>query len=230
MGADPASHAVVIQNTASKMEGAMSGKTRNKQAKRQKAKEKKARNRKARAEKFENRNSRPKVIKESDTCYVFQVALKHQPEIWRTIALAGHVTLDDLHWEIYKAFDREEDHLYSFYVPRIINRKRSRARAQRDEYTHSMCCENDVFLSFFDKPPARDAARTRIDQIGLARNLKFEYLFDFGDNWEHVLTVQEIKQIEPDAKFGLLEKHGDSPPQYEFDDDDEYDDYDDEVA
>jgi hypothetical protein len=211
------------------MEGAMSGKTKNKQARRQKAKEKKARNRKARAEKFENRHSRPKPIKESDTCYVFQVALMYQPKIWRTIALAGHATLDDLHWEIYTAFDREEDHLYSFYVPRIINGKRSRARDQRDEYTHSMCSEDD-FLPFFGRPPARDAARTRIDQIGLARNLKFEYLFDFGDSWKHVITVKQIKQIEPGDKFGLLEKHGDSPPQYEFDDEDEFEDYDDEVA
>lgn len=94
-----------------------------------------------------------------------------------------------------------------------------------------MCAESDFFLPFFDKPPARDAARTRIDQIGLARSLKFEYLFDFGDSWRHVITVKQIKQIEPNEKFGLLEKHGDSPPQYEFYDEDEYEDYDDdEVA
>lgn len=208
----------------------MSGKTRNKQARRQKAKEKKVRNRKARAEKFENRHSRPKVIKKSDTCYVFQVALKYQPEIWRTIALAGHVTLDDLHWEIYQAFDREEEHLYSFYVPRIVDGRRSRARDKHDEYSHSMCCQPDPFAFIFGTTPPQDATRTRIDQIGLTRNLKFEYLFDFGDSWEHVITVKQIKKIEPDDKFGLLEKHGDSPPQYEFDDDYEYDDYDDEVA
>jgi Plasmid pRiA4b ORF-3-like protein len=213
------------------MEGAMSGKTKNKHASRQRAKERKARNRKARAEKFENRNSRPKRIKKSDTRYVFEVALKYQPEICRTIALAGHVTLDDLHWEIFKAFDREEEHLYSFYVPRIVNGRRSRTRDHCDEYSSSMCCEPDPFLAFyFGRTPPRDAALTRIDQIGLARSLKFEYLFDFGDSWHHVITVKQIKQIEADDKFGLIEKHGESPPQYEFDNDDEFEMYNDEVA
>ncbi len=49
--------------------------------------------------------------------YTFKVALKGAKGIWRRIEVAGKQTLDDLHEAIFEAFDREEEHLYSFYFP-----------------------------------------------------------------------------------------------------------------
>lgn len=203
----------------------MSRKT--KKRRHEKAKAKKARNRKARKEKV--RTGKP-ILKKSDDCYVFRVALKYQPSIWRTIALPGDATLDELHEEIFQAFDRYDEHLYSFYIPRIINGRRSKARDQRDEYTSPICYDPDPLFLFGDMVPAKDASRARLDRIRLTRKLKFEYLFDFGDSWKHVITVEQIKKIEPDDEFGLLEKHKDSPPQYVYDDDGDFEPYEDEVA
>lgn len=203
----------------------MSRKT--KKVRHEKAKAKKARNRKARKEKV--RTGKP-ILKKSDDCYVFQVALKYAPNIWRTIALPGDATLDDFHWEIFWAFDREEEHLYSFYVPRIVNGRRSRNRDERDEYTSPIGFDPNPLFLFGNGIPAKDGSRCRLDRIGLALQLKFEYVFDFGDWWEHTITVKQIKKIEPDNEFGVIEKHGNSPPQYRFDDefgDEEFDDEDD---
>ena len=49
--------------------------------------------------------------------FVFKVALAGQKSIWRKIAMRGNQTLDDLHEAIFDAFDRYDEHLYSFYFP-----------------------------------------------------------------------------------------------------------------
>jgi hypothetical protein len=50
--------------------------------------------------------------------FIFKVALQGDEDIWRRIAVREDQTLDDLHRAIVEAFDRDDDHLYSFYVPR----------------------------------------------------------------------------------------------------------------
>jgi hypothetical protein len=49
--------------------------------------------------------------------YVFKVALFYAKRIYRKIAIEGDQPLDDLHQVIYEAFDRYDEHLYSFYFP-----------------------------------------------------------------------------------------------------------------
>jgi hypothetical protein len=46
--------------------------------------------------------------------YTLKVALEGDCGIWRKIAIRGGQSLDDLHCIIFDAFDREEEHLYSF--------------------------------------------------------------------------------------------------------------------
>ena len=50
--------------------------------------------------------------------YILKVALEYDRDIWRRIAIRGDQTLGHLHRAIYRAFDREEDHLYAFYFGR----------------------------------------------------------------------------------------------------------------
>jgi hypothetical protein len=145
------------------------------------------------------------------TVCVLKVALKHKQTIWRRIAIRSDQTLDDLHWAIFKAFDREEDHLYSFYLspPGLKGRA---AMVEAAEYTHPFALEGAPF----DDERCRNAEKTTIGSLRLSEGRQFRYLFDFGDSWEHELKVEAADQpLDPSRKYPVVvEKNSASPPQY----------------
>ena len=147
----------------------------------------------------------------SSQIYVFKVSLKGAPRIWRTVALRGNHTLDDLHRVIYQAFDRYDEHLYSFYFPKPRRADTKRGPAA-DEYTHPYAYEEAPLLS---ETLPRDAAMTPLASLGLRVGQRFDYVFDFGDSWEHEITVEEISGPVGRARYPrIIEKRGGSPPQY----------------
>jgi hypothetical protein len=143
--------------------------------------------------------------------YVLKVSLKGTNRIWRRIAILGDQTLDDFHDAIYEAFDRYEEHLYSFYFPKPGSKGRQRLR-DATEYTHPYNYEENPFAdeSFYN------AAKTRLDELGLEKGQEFEYLFDFGDSWWHKILVEETEEEADGGEYPrVIEKRGKSPAQYE---------------
>jgi hypothetical protein len=143
--------------------------------------------------------------------FVLKVALAGRKSVWRRIALRGDQTLDDLHEAIFDAFDRYDEHLYSFYFPRPGTKGRAR---QRDavEYACPFTCEDE---GPFSDEAVHSAAETALSSLGLGPEQVFLYLFDFGDEWWHEITVEQIDA--PDVKGKCpreVAKRGKSPPQY----------------
>jgi hypothetical protein len=148
--------------------------------------------------------------------HVFKVALQGAKRIWRTIAVRSDQTLDDLHAAIYQAFDRDDEHLYSFFFPRPGTRSRA-ALHDAPEYTHPFNAEEDPL-----DPDLHNAARTTIGKLGLVPKQRFLYLFDFGDEWWHEVTVERVGDpVEEGPYPRVLERHGNSPPQYPGDEEEE---------
>jgi hypothetical protein len=142
--------------------------------------------------------------------FIFKVALEGRKSIWRRIAARGSQTLEDLHEAIYDAFDRDDEHLYSFYFPKPGAKGRNRLR-DAVEYSHACIAEQS---DPFDETPA-NAAKAKLDTLGLRPKQVFLYLFDFGDNWWHEITVEQTDAKPEKGKYPrILEKHGNSPPQY----------------
>jgi len=151
--------------------------------------------------------------KRSDTQYTFKVNLKGAKSIWRKLVLRGDHTLHDLHEMIYEAFDRFDEHLYSFYFPRAVAR-RDRFDFQPKEYSSRIMLEEP---DPFSESKPFNAAKTRLDSLQLLVGQTFEYLFDFGDNWMHEIKVIAIETIDKTEKSKLpliSERHGNSPAQY----------------
>ena len=154
----------------------------------------------------------------SQPIFIFKVALAGQKSVWRKIALKGNDTLDDLHEMIFDAFDRFDEHLYSFFFPSKAGKLNPRKiHDESVEYTSP-----DTLEFGDDERQKNDASKTKISTLKLKKKQKFYYLFDFGDEWWHEITVEETDAEPKKGKYPrIVEKKGKSPPQYPDYDDDE---------
>jgi hypothetical protein len=126
--------------------------------------------------------------------------------ISRTIEIRGDQTLEDLHYAMFGAFDREEEHLYEF---QIGGRGPNHPKAKRY-----------VLPGEFENPmgglkPKGEVSKTTIISLKLKENESFGYWFDFGDDWWHQISVTSIKEKIPAGRYPrVIKRIGESPPQY----------------
>jgi len=147
--------------------------------------------------------------------FVLKVALCGAKKIWRRIAVRGNQTLDDLHDSIFDAFDRDDPHMYSFFFP---DKPTTSLRKIMDspEVTCPFGAENPSPLAeLFGEELPPSAAKARMDRLRLEPRQKFYYLFDFGDDWWHEITVEQTDAPREKGKYPrIIEKRSESPPQY----------------
>jgi len=127
-------------------------------------------------------------------------------KISRTIEARGDHTLADLHYAIFDAFDREDEHLYEFQFggtrPMDPNSRR---------YGPLMAMVDP----FGKEAGSAETERTSLDSLGLATGDVFRYWFDFGDDWWHEIEVLAIAEGAPRGKLPkVTARVGESPPQY----------------
>ncbi len=132
--------------------------------------------------------------------FVFKVMLE---DTWRKIGIPSTETFTTLALAILNAYDFDYDHLFSFTYPNRF--------MQIVEINHPQCKDgfssDDVKLgNVFYKP---------------GRILLFEY--DFGESWQFVIRLEEIQDLnDENSEIVLLESHGESPPQYGAEDDEDW--------
>jgi hypothetical protein len=75
--------------------------------------------------------------------------------------------------------------------------------------------ENDHLFGFvingipFDERSSKTIG-SQLKEVGQ----KFEYTYDFGDDWEHTILVEKIMEKTPDAKYPIcLDGKGNCPPE-----------------
>ncbi len=132
------------------------------------------------------------------TLYCFQVSLAWKKSVWRRIELRGDQTLHDLHRAIQEAFDWDDDHLYAFFLS-------GKAWDGDSEYESPYGAEG------------RNAARYHLASLPLRQGQKFLYIFDFGDELRHQITLEAVTPggIAANAPYPrIVERHGASVPQY----------------
>jgi len=116
-----------------------------------------------------------------------------------------------LHEVIFTAFDRYDDHLYSFYFPNGSSR-RSQLGKRPKEYTAPQGFKPGEPFGIDNRYNAADAVP---DELKLKAGQTFEYVFDFGDEWWHEVRVEAIDPIESGQKYPqITDRRGSSPPQY----------------
>ena len=148
--------------------------------------------------------------------YQFRVSIIGIPKLYRIIEASENCTFDDFHDAIFQAFDRYDEHLYSFFITRK-DTKNIRSIYDAPEITHLMSVEDIMDFGKMKK----STAKSRIGDADLNEKDVFHYLFDFGDDWWHRILVQNIDETNSNKKhMKLIKSVGESPPQYpDYDDD-----------
>ncbi|MCK5132870.1 MAG: hypothetical protein KAR40_12035 [Candidatus Sabulitectum sp.] len=146
-------------------------------------------------------------VKSNGKVLQVKVALIGNKRIYRKIAISEDQTLDDLHEAIFQAFDREEEHLYSFFFPpKATNSKRVMMNSRA--FFPPM---EDVMAPFSEYGHSTEAT---IGSLRLREKQKFYYLFDWGDEWWHELTFEGECNTKANKLPAIMVKKGESPSQY----------------
>jgi tetratricopeptide (TPR) repeat protein len=105
-----------------------------------------------------------------DTAYQLRIELTGlRPPIWRRVLVAGDTTLAELHQIIQAVMDWGDSHLHEFSVDGI---RYADPRAQLED--------------------TRDERKVTLARVAPREKDRINYLYDFGDNWELVITVMRI--------------------------------------
>jgi hypothetical protein len=104
------------------------------------------------------------------------------PPIWRRIIVTNDIFLEDLHLMIQAAMGWQNYHLHEFE----INGTRF---APPDPEDDSFGYESV------------DSAGIRLRDLFLLDGTKFHYKYDFGDNWDHIITVEKIETARSDIEY-----------------------------
>lgn len=114
--------------------------------------------------------------------YQLKVTLKwSRPAIWRRIVVPADMRLDRLHDVIQVVMGWTNSHLHQFIVGRAIYG------------------EPDPDFSGFGTE-TRDEKRYVVADLAPAAKKKFIYEYDFGDGWQHEVTVEKILSADADFK------------------------------
>lgn len=109
--------------------------------------------------------------------HTFKVTFDHH--VRRKVVLSAKHTMADLHQIIMKAFNFDDDHLYSFFM---YGRKWSK----------------DCIASPEDHSGHPNAVEVKIGSVGMRIGQQFMYLYDYGDEWTFIVTVENIQAAEPE--------------------------------
>jgi hypothetical protein len=132
-----------------------------------------------------------------DQIVALKVALSGtRPAVWRRVQVPATATLGDLHMVIQVLYGWGGDHLHVFGVGK---------QAYGDP--------------FVDLGDARDEDDVRLGRLAASGSRRFSYTYDLGACWEHEVTLEAVMAREPGRDYPACTAfRGDSPQEYEFDD------------
>ena len=100
-----------------------------------------------------------------------------EPPIWRRVVVDGQSSLGDLHLIIQIAMGWTNSHLHEFRI---------------GDSRYGMCDPEFDDLG----EGAQDEEMFTLEQVAPFVGVEFLYLYDFGDNWEHLVRVEAIEEPE----------------------------------
>lgn len=131
--------------------------------------------------------------------FIFKIKIRgiSKPPVWRRVSVPETFTFADLHLVIQAAFGWTNSHLYEFvdslYNPAL-------------KFT-----DTSVDLDMYDLG-GMDSRKSKLNRYFLESGDKMVYTYDFGDNWEHDVVLEEIRGSK-DSEPSCIAGKGACPPE-----------------
>lgn len=133
--------------------------------------------------------------------YEFEIELKDiKPRIWRCLLIRSTCTFADLNDAIQDSFGWTDSHLWEFTRPGRKGRPIARVSYQdgSNDTSAGVNAELEPLAGYFDTGNGRTACI---------------YQYDFGDSWDHKVTLRQVLQDKDDFTRRLLEGSRSGPPE-----------------
>lgn len=102
-----------------------------------------------------------------------------QPAIWRRLVVPRSWSLDQVHLGIQAAFNWWNYHLHEFRIGGLRY-----GDVEMDDY------------GFEDDPRLFDEREVRLRDFASEPGVRFEYVYDFGDHWVHMIEIEQPLALE----------------------------------
>lgn len=113
-----------------------------------------------------------------------KIVLKNiRPPIWRRILIPSDSTFWELHIAIQDSFGWEDYHLHEFFIGKAYDRNAIRINLPYPE--------DNIFG---DKTTPLIEYKTILSDFLNKIGSKINYIYDFGDNWEHEILLEKISK------------------------------------
>jgi hypothetical protein len=135
--------------------------------------------------------------------HTFKIKLEgsSKPSLWRSLKMDGSHTFLDLHLAIQGVFNWENVHLFQFSPTGWGSTPRLSEDFKEDDW------DEVPFADPYTWPYGEryDAAKIKLRDFFHSIKQKMIYIYDFGDDWKHSVTLTEItdeKLLEPQCLAG----------------------------
>lgn len=121
------------------------------------------------------------MSKATATIYQIKITLKDSnPPIWRRVLISSETTLPKLHNIIQAAMGWHDSHLHAFEI--------------RGEHYSAPLPYDPYHLQ---EMGMKSTSRVKLNKLITAPGEKFRYEYDFGDDWQHEILLEEILPADP---------------------------------
>lgn len=118
----------------------------------------------------------------STTYYSLRIELTHsEPMIWRRLLVPANITLPKLHRAIQGAMGWSNSHLHQFHIG-------------NERYSEPDPYDNGRLI---------DEKGVKLSSLLVEQVREFIYEYDFGDDWQHRLVLEQVQQAHPSWKGSL---------------------------
>jgi hypothetical protein len=119
---------------------------------------------------------------------IFQIKIAlngSRPKIWRRVLVRSDLLLSDFHKIIQTTMGWTNSHLHQFI---------------KDGTFYTVRMPDDVFWGEMNNV---DYKKIKVSDLLTTENEKIRYQYDYGDNWEHDITLEKILPIDEKKKYPI---------------------------